>query len=70
MSFPGGTGIKNPLAKLEMQVPFLGWEDSLEKGMATCSSILPGKSHAGYSPWCCKESDMTEQRQILDHEGL
>ena len=32
MSFPGGTGIKNPLAKLEMQVPFLGWEDSRRKG--------------------------------------
>ena len=40
MSFPGGTGVKNPLAKLEMQVPFLGWEDSLEKGKATHSSIL------------------------------
>ena len=34
--------------------------------MATHSSILPGKSHGqrsllGYSPWGCKESDMTEQ---------
>ena len=37
---------------------------SLEKEMATHSSILAGKSHeqgslAGYSPWCHKESDMT-----------
>ena len=25
---------------LETQVRFLGWEDSLEKEMATCSSVL------------------------------
>ena len=35
------------------------------EGMATHSSILPGKSHKqrslmGYSPWGHKESDMTE----------
>ena len=40
-----------------------GWEDPLEKGMATHASILTGKSHGqrslvGYSPWCHKESDM------------
>ena len=41
----------------------LGWEDTLEEGMATHSSILsPGESHeqrslAGYSPWSQKESD-------------
>ena len=40
-------------------------EDPLEKGMATCSSILawqipPGqRSLAGYSQWGRKESDMT-----------
>ena len=39
-------------------------EDPLEEGVATHSSI--GESHgqrslAGYSPWGCKESDMTEQ---------
>ena len=43
----------------------LGWEDPLEKGMTTHSSILPGKSHGwrslvGYSPWGHKESDTTE----------
>ena len=46
--------------------PSLGWEDALEKGMATHSNILPGESHGqrslvGYSPWGCKELDMTEQ---------
>ena len=27
------------------QVQFLGWEDPLEKGMATHSSILPWRTH-------------------------
>ena len=51
----------------ETWVPSLDWEDALEKGMATHSSIpgvLPGELHcqrslAGYSPWDPKESDMT-----------
>ena len=32
--------VKNPLAMQETQVRSLGWEDPVEKGMATCSSIL------------------------------
>ena len=32
--------IKNPPAMQETPVPFLGWEDPLEKGWATHSSIL------------------------------
>ena len=32
--------VKNLLAMQETQVPSLGWEDPLEKGMATYSSIL------------------------------
>ena len=47
--------IKNPSAMQETQ------EDSLEKGMATPSSILARRSLVGYSPWVCKESDMTER---------
>ena len=48
----------------EMQVQSLGWEDPLEKKMATHSSILAWEmpwqwSLAGYSPWGRKESDMT-----------
>ena len=44
----------------------LAWEDPLEEGIGTHSSILAGESHGerslvGYSPWGCKESDMTEQ---------
>ena len=32
--------VKNPLAMQEMWVRSLGWEDSLEEGMATHSSML------------------------------
>ena len=44
----------------------LGWEDPLEEGMATHSSILPGEFHGqrsleGYSPRGHKELDTTEQ---------
>ena len=35
--------VKNLPAKQEMQVPSLGWEDLLEKEMATHSSILVWK---------------------------
>ena len=41
--FPGGSGVKNPPAVWETQeigVQTLGWEDPLEKEMATHSSIL------------------------------
>ena len=41
--FPGGSVVKNLLAMQEPQemwVRSLGWEDLLEKGMATHSSIL------------------------------
>ena len=46
---------KNPPAMQKAQVWSLGWEDTLEKEMATHSSILAGKPHeqrslVGYSP--------------------
>ena len=40
MGFPGGSLVKNPPAKQEMQILSLGQEDPLEKEMATYSSIL------------------------------
>ena len=48
-----------------MWVQSLGWEDPLEEGMVTHSSILAGESQGqrslvGYSSWSHKESDMTE----------
>ena len=33
--------VKNPPAVEETRVQFLGWEDTLEKGMFTHSSIFP-----------------------------
>ena len=56
--------VKNLPAVPETRVRSLGQEDPLEKGMATCSSIL-GKSHgqrslADYSPCGHKESDTSE----------
>ena len=58
--------VKNLSAMQETQVPPLGQEDTLGKGMATHSSILawrtPWKrSLAGYSPQDHKELDLTER---------
>ena len=53
--------LKNPPAMHDIWAGSLGWEDPLEKGKAAHSSILPRESHGLYSPWGCKESDMTEQ---------
>ena len=47
--------VKNPPAVLEAWVRSLGWEDSLEKGMATHSSVL--EFHGLYSPWGRKSPD-------------
>ena len=47
--------VKNPPAMREIWVPFLGWEDPLEKGKATHSSILIWRIHGLYSPWGRKE---------------
>ena len=55
--FPHSSVGKESACSEETQVQFLGREDTLEKEMATHSSILePGESHGqrsltGYSPW-------------------
>ena len=53
--------VKNPPAMVETWVQSLGWEDSLEKGMATHSSILPTEFHGLNSPRGRNELDTTEQ---------
>ena len=58
--------VKHLPAMWETQVQSLGWEDPLEKEMATHPVPLPGKSHGqrslvGYSPWGHKELDTTEK---------
>ena len=47
----------------------MGWEDPLEKGMATHSSILAWRISWMYSPWGCKELDVTE-RLSLKKKGV
>ena len=64
--------VKSLPAMQETWVQSLGQEDSLEKKMATHSSILPGRSHGrrslgGYSPWGLKELDMTERLHFHFH---
>ena len=69
--FPNLTSLVAQMVKrlpimLETQVQSLGWEDLLEKEMATHSSFLAWKipwteEPVGYSPWGCKESDTTER---------
>ena len=54
--------VKNLPAMQENWVQSLGLDDTLEKGIATHSSFLPGEFHGqrslvGYGPWSCKESD-------------
>ena len=56
--------VKNLPAVQETRVRSLGWEDPLEKEMATHSSTLawriPWTEELGYSPRGHKESDTTE----------
>ena len=57
--------VQNLPAVQETIIQSLGWEDPLEKGMATPPVFLPGESHgqsslAGYSPLGHKESDVIE----------
>ena len=60
--------VKNPPAMQETWVRSLGWEDPLEKGKATYSSILAWRiPWTVYSPWGHKELDTIEQ---LSHYSL
>ena len=72
--------VKNLAAMQETQVQPPGWEDPLEKEMATHSSILAWripwteephgqKSPTDYSPWGCEESDTTERLTQMQLES-
>ena len=61
--------VKNPPAIWETWVQSLGWQDPMEEGITTHSSILAwripmdrGAWWASYSPWDCKG---TCQRNVL-----
>ena len=60
--------IKNPPEMQETWVGSLGWVGKIpwRRGWLPTPVFLPGESHGwrslvGYSPWGCKESDITEQ---------
>ena len=53
--------LKQLTAMWETWVRSLGWEDPLEKGKATYSSILENSME---SPWGRKELDTTEQLSL------
>ena len=62
--------VKKLPAMRETWVRSLGWEDLLEKGMATHSSILAWRIPWTEEPWGLqamgrKESDMTEQLTLF-----
>ena len=67
--------VKSLPAVRETWVQSLRQEDSLEKEMATHSSILSGKSHGqrnlvGYSPWGYKEHILDKGlRRCLRRDG-
>ena len=44
--------VKNLPAMQEAPVRFLGWEDPLEEGMATHTSILAGRIPMDRGTWC------------------
>ena len=58
-------GVKNLPAMQATRVQSLSWEDPLEKGKSTHSSILAWRiPWTVYSPRGCKESDTTEQLSL------
>ena len=59
LGFPGGSKVKNLPAMQETQVQSLGWEDPLEKGKGTHSSIL-----AWRIPWT-EEPEVAKRRARL-----
>ena len=65
MGFPGGLVVKNPPPTQETQIKSLGWEDPLEEGIATHSSISCLENPMNRGAWraivygFAQESDMT-----------
>ena len=56
--------VKNPLVMGETWVRSLGWEDPLEKGKATHSSILAWRIPQTAYSWGNKELDVTERLSL------
>ena len=60
--------VKKLPAIQETWVRSLGWEDPLEEGMATHSSIVAWRIPMGYSPWGHKESNIHMITYIYNHK--
>ena len=59
--------VKNPPAMWETWVPSLGWEDPLEEGMATHSSILAWRIPMDRGAWQATVHEVTKsQTQLRD----
>ena len=66
--------VKNMPAMWETWVQYLGWEDPLEEGIATHSSILTWRIHVNRGVWQAivhgvTESEMTEQLSTAPRQG-
>ena len=66
----GDSDVKESPVMWEIWVQSLGWDDPLEKGMATAPVFWPGeflgqRSLEGYSPWGHKEWDTTPSQLML-----
>ena len=68
MDLPSGSRVKNPAAMQEMWVWSLGWEDPLEEGVATHSSIIawriPWTEEPGLTTVHWVEKSWTQQKQL------
>ena len=68
--------VKNPPTMQEAWVLSLGWEDPLEEGMATHSSILAWRFVKDRGAWRAtvhgvgEESDMTERLSTAQHKDI
>ena len=67
--------VKNPPAIWETCVQSQGWEDPLEEGLATHSSIVAWRIHMDRGAWrttvhSLKESDTTEPLSTHTHRKL
>ena len=66
--------VKNPPVMQEALAQSLGWEDPLEEGMATHSSILAWRIPTDRGTWWaavhggCKESDTTGRLSIVERK--
>ena len=57
--------VKNLLAMQETWVRSLGWEDTLEEGMATHSSILAWRIPMNRGTWCAAVHGVTKSQTRL-----